>query len=140
MPRTIRTEIVIHAPATAVWAVLTDFASHARWDPFLTAIEGRATRGQRLAVRFSNGMTIHPTITELLPERVFEWFGKLLFGGLFDGRHRFELIAEGETTRFVQSESFSGVLVPLLKKTLAQTERNFVALNEALKQRVEQAA
>ena len=40
MPRSIRTEIVIQAPAEAVWAVLTDFPSHPAWDPFLTRIEG----------------------------------------------------------------------------------------------------
>jgi len=140
MPRSIRTEIVIQAPADAVWAVLTDFPSHPAWDPFLTHIEGSAAVGQRLAVRFHNGMTMRPTVTEVREGRVLEWFGKLLFGGLFDGRHRFELIPEGDTTRLVQSEQFSGMLVPLVKKVLADTEREFERLNLALKKRVEQPA
>ncbi len=71
---------------------------------------------------------------------MLEWFGKLLFGGLFDGRHRFELVPEGGSTRLVQSEQFSGMLVPLVKKLLAETEREFERLNLALKKRVEQAA
>ena len=95
--------------------------------------------GQRLAVRFHNGMTMRPTVTEVREGRVLEWFGKLLFGGLFDGRHRFELIPEGGSTRLVQSEQFSGMLVPLVKKLLADTEREFERLNLALKKRVEQA-
>jgi hypothetical protein len=140
MPRNIRTEVVIQAPAQAVWAVLTDFASHPAWDPFLTRIEGTAAVGQRLAVRFHNGTTFRPTVTQVEEGRVLEWFGKLLFGGLFDGRHRFELIAEGDATRLVQSEQFSGILVPLVKKVLADTERQFERLNLALKKRVEQAA
>ena len=139
MATSIRTEIRIEAPADAVWAVLTDFPSHPAWDPFLTAIEGHAAVGERLAVRFFNGMKMRPTVTEVKPGRVLEWFGKLLFGGLFDGRHRFELIPEGDATRLVQSERFSGMLVPLVKKVVADTERNFERLNVALKERVEQA-
>src|SRR3954447_14761835 len=139
MPRSIRTEIVIEAPIEAVWAVLTDFPSHSAWDPFLTRIEGSAALGERLAVRFHNGMTMRPTVTEVREGSVLEWFGKFLFGGLFDGRHRFELISEGASTRLVQSEQFSGMLVPLVKKLLADTERQFEQLNVALKKRVEQA-
>jgi hypothetical protein len=137
--RSIRTEIVIQAPAEAVWTALTDFPSHASWDPFLTRIEGSAAVGERLSVRFHNGMTMRPTITEVREGRVLEWFGKLLFGGLFDGRHRFELFPEDGSTRLVQSEQFSGMLVPLVKKLLADTERQFERLNVALKRRVEQA-
>ena len=140
MSRSIRSEVVIQAPAHTVWAVLTDFASHSAWDPFLTRIEGSAAVGQRLAVRFDNGMTMRPTVTMVEEGRVLEWFGKLLFGGLFDGRHRFELIPEGDSTRLVQSEQFSGMLVPLVKKVLADTERNFERLNLALKKRVEQTS
>jgi hypothetical protein len=139
MARSIRTEVVIQAPPHAVWAVLTDFASHPDWDPLLTRIEGKAAVGERLTVRFDNGMTFRPTVTEVEEGRVLEWFGQLLFGGLFDGRHRFELVAEGDATRLVHSERFSGMLVPLVKKVLADTERGFERLNLALKKRVERA-
>src|SRR5438105_4520664 len=139
MARHIRTDVLIQAPPDKVWEVLTDFSSHASWDPFLSGIEGKVALGERLAVHFRQGMTFRPVVTELRPGRVLEWLGKLFIGGLFDGRHRFELIPEGDATRFVQSEVFSGVLVPLLKKVLADTERNFAALNSALKQRAEEA-
>jgi hypothetical protein len=39
--------------------------------------------------------------------------------------------------RVVQSERFHGLLVPFTKSLLASTEKNFAALNEALKKRVE---
>jgi hypothetical protein len=139
MTRSIRSEILIDAPPDAIWAVLADFSSHQQWDPFLVAIAGDAAVGKRLTVRFANGLTFRPTVTELRTGRVLEWLGKLLFGGLFDGRHRFELFPEGRATRLVQSESFSGLLVPLLKKTLVETEGRFAALNAALKQRVERS-
>ncbi len=137
MSHSIRTEVVIEANPEAVWAVLTDFASHAEWDPFLVAVEGKPTLGSRLAVRFHNGTTFRPTVTEASEGRALEWLGKLFLSGLFDGRHRFELIPEQDRTRLIHSERFSGLLVPLLKRMLSDAERGFRAFNTALKQRVE---
>jgi len=133
----IRSEVVIDAPPAAVWDVLVDFAGHASWDPFLVKIDGVATVGSRLRVKFNNGMTLKPTLTEVAQGRELEWVGKLLVAGVFDARHRFELYPEGEKTRLVQSEQFSGLMLPLLKGTLRKTERDFRALNLALKARVE---
>jgi len=137
MTTTIRTEILINATPERVWQVLTDFPSHPQWDPFFASIEGPGTPGESLTVKFRQGMKMHPRVTMARRGEVFEWLGKLLFGGLFDGRHRFELQREGAQTRLVHSESFYGLLVPLLKKLLVDTECGFVAFNEAIKQRVE---
>lgn len=137
MSRHITTEIVIDAAPDAVWRVLADFARYAHWNPFLVQIEGRPASGQRLHVKFNNGLTMKPTLTEVQEGKVLEWLGRLWFGGVFDGRHRFELVPEGPRTRLLHSESFSGVLVPLFGRLLAQTEQNFAALNQALKRQVE---
>jgi hypothetical protein len=137
--RSIHTEIVIDATPRTVWNVLTDLAGHRSWDPFLVAIGGEPVVGSQLTVQFENGMTFRPHVTEVGEGRAFEWLGKLVFGWLFAGRHRFELVAEGNATRLIHSESFSGILVPLLGGMLRKTERGFVAFNEALKRRVEEA-
>jgi hypothetical protein len=65
----------------------------------------------------------------------FKWLGKLWFKGLFDGEHRFQLIDnQNGTTTFVQSEKFTGILIPLLTKMLDQkTLKGFIDMNEALK-------
>ncbi|MFZ4545382.1 MAG: hypothetical protein ACOYOA_15120 [Saprospiraceae bacterium] len=72
-------------------------------------------------------------------EKEFRWIGHLLFKGLFDGEHKFELIDNGNgTTTFRQSEKFNGILVPLFKKMLDINTRNgFMAMNEQLKNRAE---
>ncbi len=58
---------------------------------------------------------------------------------LFDGEHYFRLTAKADgTTRLEHGEYFSGLLVPLFKRRmLADTEANFRAFNEAIKQRCE---
>jgi len=62
-----------------------------------------------------------------------------LFPGLFDGEHKFELIDNNNgTTTFVQSEKFTGILVPLFRKMLDVNTRNgFSLMNEKLKELAE---
>ncbi len=137
MPHALHTEIVIHAPAETVWRILTDFPAHPAWDPFFVEIKGDLRLEARLSVSFKGGMTFTPVVTALEPGRVLEWLGRLYVRGLFDGRHRFELVPTAEGTRLVHTEAFSGLLVPLLRGMLKKTERDFVAFNEALKRRAE---
>jgi hypothetical protein len=136
--RTLQTEILIHAPAERVWRVLTDFAAHPAWDPFFASIAGELSTGARLRVQFrQNGMRMRPRVTEVLDGRVLEWLGSLGVRGLFDGRHRFELSAEGASTRLRHGERFSGILVPLFGRVLDKTAGGFEAFNEAIKARAE---
>jgi hypothetical protein len=134
----IQTEIFIEREPAAVWGALTDFPAHGEWNPFFSQVEGAPVVGSRLTVRFRRGMTFRPQVTEVREGGALEWLGTLLFGGLFSGRHRFELVPEGRGTRLRHSESFSGILVPFLKKMLSRTEADFAAFNQALKRRVEQ--
>ncbi|XRQ16225.1 SRPBCC domain-containing protein, partial [Actinomadura welshii] len=72
------------------------------------------------------------------PERRLAWLGRLFIPGIFDGAHSFELEAlTPGSTRFIQSERFSGVLVPLLRGLLRSTEAGFAAMNTALAARAE---
>jgi hypothetical protein len=59
--------------------------------------------------------------------------------GLFDGEHALRLTqVQGPSTRFEQTETFRGALVPLLGSIIASgARRGFEAMNAALKQRVE---
>ena len=84
-------------------------------------------------------MTFKPTVLAFEPNKEFRWIGHLLFPGLFDGEHIFELIGNADgTTTFIQREKFKGVLVPLFKKMLdVNTINGFNRMNTALKERVE---
>ena len=56
--------------------------------------------------------------------------------GLFDGEHELclEPTADGGT-RFVQRESFTGLLVPMMPRVLDDTATGFAAMNTALRDR-----
>lgn len=67
------------------------------------------------------------------------WLGHFVFSGLFDGKHKFQLIDHGNgTTTFIQSEQFKGILVPLFKTKLNRNTKNgFIAMNVKLKELAE---
>ncbi len=140
------TEITIDAPVDTVWSVLTDLASYGEWNPFVIEAGGDVQEGARLTLRIQpvggKASRFESTVSEVVPGRVFEWVGHLVTSRLFQGRHRFELhpTADGSATRFRQTEYFTGLLVPLVARTLNKgTLAGFVAMNEALRRRAEQA-
>ncbi|MEY2476288.1 MAG: hypothetical protein QOG87_1603 [Actinomycetota bacterium] len=143
MRKQLRTTVDIDAAPERVWAVLTDFARYPDWNPFVTSISGDLAEGSRLRVRLTppagRAMTFKPRVTAVEPGRTLEWLGHLAIRGIFDGRHRFELMPTATGTRLTHGESFSGVLVRAMARSLdSSTLAGFVAMNEALKTRVEQ--
>jgi hypothetical protein len=139
----IETQIEINAPAERVWSLLMDFPSYPRWNPFIRSIEGNPVVGQSLNVLIqplgSKAMRFRPTVLKVEPNREFRWKGKLLVPGLFDGEHYFKLEPKpGGGLVFRQGEVFSGLLVPLLRRSLdGATRQGFIAMNEALRQEAE---
>jgi hypothetical protein len=141
----LRTEIEIGAPAERVWQILTDFASYPEWNPFVRSINGEVKEGAQLEVYLqpsgARGMTFRPTVLKAEPSRQFSWLGHLFISGLFDGEHAFEIEQLEDRVRFVQRESFRGLLAPLLLRMLENdTRRGFEEMNAALKSRAEAAA
>ena len=136
------TSIEIAVPTTRVWSVLVDFPSYPRWNPFVRSIAGNALAGERLEVRFQppgkGGMTFRPVVLKAEEGRELRWKGKVLLPGLFDGEHYFVLEPAPMGTHFRHGDSFSGLLVPLFRKSLeGATRAGFLAMNEALKREAE---
>jgi hypothetical protein len=140
----LRREVEIDAPVRRVWDVLVDFDAYPDWNPFIRTIEGACEPGAQLTVRIeppgARGMTFKPTLLRVEPARELAWLGRVLVRGVFDGEHTFTIEQlEGGRSRLVQSERFTGLLVPVFAKTLQATEAGFDAMNAALKTRSEAA-
>lgn len=139
MKKELKTEILIEATPGKIWEILTAFDRYPEWNPFITSITGKPEVGKKIRAQIAppgaKGMTFKPTVLAFEKEKEFKWIGNLLFPGLFDGEHRFELIDNGNgTTTFIQAERFRGILVPLFKKMLdIHTLEGFRAMNQQLK-------
>lgn len=131
------------ASAERTWRILTDLASYPRWNPFIRRISGEPETEERLEVRLkppdSRGITLRPTVLNAEPNRELRWLSHLLVPGPFDGEHCLTIqpLAENRV-RFVQRETFRGLLVPLFARSLDNsTLRGFEEMNRALKERAE---
>lgn len=144
--KSIYTEIEINAPTNVVWKILTNFQSYPDWNPFIRSFDGIPETGRPFSVTIQptgkKPMTFKPVCLSLIPEEEFSWQGHLLFTGLFDGEHIFELKKlDQNRTLFVQRENFRGLLVPLLWRQLDKSTRSgFEQMNQQIKNRAESSA
>ncbi|MFN8283988.1 MAG: SRPBCC domain-containing protein [Chitinophagales bacterium] len=141
MKKEIHTEIIINSTPEKIWSVLTNFESYAKWNPFITTLTGNVLVGNTIQVKIvppeSKGMSFKPKVITFETNKEFSWLGTVLFSGLFDGLHKFELIDNGNgTTTFKQSEQFNGLLVGLFN--LDNTKKGFESMNNKLKEIAEQ--
>lgn len=138
----IETTAHLDARANEVWAVLTDFPAYIEWNPFITEISGLLAEDERLDATFlqPNGKTnrFKPRVLRVSPARQIRWLGKFGPGGLFDGEHYLVLEPQADgTTVLTHGERFTGVLVPLMKSLVSDTEQGFTSMNTALAARLE---
>lgn len=108
----------IAAPASRIWALLTNAADFPRWNSTVTSITGEIAKGNKLALRVPvSERTFSPKVTELEPESRMVWSDGV--APMFKGERTFTLTArEDGTTDFAMVEAFSGVMLPMIKGTL----------------------
>jgi hypothetical protein len=139
--RTIEHGIDIQAPVATVWQLLTDTDRYQDWNPFMPRLSGRLAPGERLTLTVRPGtrtMTFRPTVLAVDGGTLIRWRGRLGMPGLFDGEHELRLEPGPDgCTHFVQRESFTGLLVPLMPRVLEDTATGFAAMNVALRDRAE---
>lgn len=137
---TITTSIEINSTPSKVWEILSDFENYNQWNPFITSIKGNLIAGEKLNVRI-NTMQFKPQLLVVKPEQEIEWLGQLLIPKLFDGKHKFTITKRNNKVIFEQSETFTGLLVPVFKNKInTEIKSQFQAMNLALKQICEQRA
>ena len=143
MPKTeLRTEVEIAAPIAHVYRVLTDFRSYETWNPFLTALRGKLSVGEKLKLEMSlpEGKTylLEPRVTHVTENAELRWSGRFLFPALLEAEHLFLLSERApRLTRLVHGLNFSGFLLRFAGSSLTLSARGCVYMNQALKKRAE---
>ncbi|OFZ67284.1 MAG: hypothetical protein A3D92_18010 [Bacteroidetes bacterium RIFCSPHIGHO2_02_FULL_44_7] len=136
----ISTSILINAPREKVWAIFSDFKAYPNWNPFIRSITGDLAVNKKFKAEIGT-MKFSPTLKVFETNSELTWQGRLLFPGIFDGKHTF-LLLENELggTTFIQKEEFRGMLVPFLKKKLrTEIVAGFEDMNKKMKELVEQS-
>lgn len=140
----IETDTLIDSSPQTVWTVLTATDDYPLWNPEISRLQGPLREGN--VIEFVKGtgpdaMVFHPRILAVQPVRELRWKGYVWFPGLFDGEHSFILETAGNKTRFIQAETFTGILAgTLTQSVLRDTVTTMLAMNDALKKRAERAS
>ena len=143
--RTIRSAIEIRAPAETVWRILTDFSAYPDWNPHIRKVQGMPKVGARITIHSrppgGRAFVLRPVVIKWSPPTELRWRGTVVSRRLFSGEHGFrvEELSSGRV-RFHQDETFKGLFVPIYARMrLEHTREGFSEVNEALRQRAENA-
>ena len=137
---TCRVETNIRAKAERIWKVLTDAGNFPRWNSTVTSVEGRIQEGEKLKLRVpGTDRTFNPTVSGVVPGQRMIWTGG--FAPLFKGVRTFELKARDDSsTDFVMEERFSGLMLPLVRRSLPDFGPVFARYATDLKNEAERIA
>lgn len=133
-------EIRIAAPAPKLWALLTDAAAQKRWNSTLASITGPIALGKKLAIRVPGiDRTFRPRVTAFEPPYRMEWSdGTAPF---FRGVRTFTLTDRPDgRTEFAMVEVFSGLMLPLIQKSLPDFTAVFAQYADDLKTEAERTS
>ena len=112
LPRkSVHAELLINAPAAAVWAVIVDPTSYGEWNPIFKSVEGTFAKGARMAIsmRLEDGSftPVEAVVEEMVPnQKLHQRAG---FPGVLTADHQWLLEETPEGTRIIQHEEYRGV-------------------------------
>lgn len=132
---------VINASPEAVWAILTDGAKWTAWNPTIKKVVGVIEPGAKLKVftKLSPGRAFPVRVSELVPPGRMVWTGGMPLG-LFRGVRTYTLAPVAGGVEFAMREEFSGLLAPLITRSIPDLQPSFDAFAAALKARAEHPA
>lgn len=116
----------ISAPADRVWAILTDGPGYTTWDNGVVRVDGSITDGERIKVyaEIDPKRAFPVTVGDWDPPRGMSWTGGMPLG-LFKGQRRFTLTPDGPATGFHMREVFSGLMSPLIIRSMPDLQPSF---------------
>ncbi|MEZ4654531.1 MAG: SRPBCC domain-containing protein [Candidatus Eisenbacteria bacterium] len=128
----------IHATPETIWSLLTDTHRIPSWNSTVTSIAGEIAPGQKLALKVPTDpkRTFTPKVTKLVPHHEMEWSDG--FAPVFKGVRTYRLTPEGPgITVFTMTETFSGLMLPMIKGSLPDFAPVFETYSRDLKHAAE---
>jgi len=130
---------VIRATPDRIWSILTDAAQYPRWNPTVTQVDGRIAPGERvtLHVTVNPGRAFPVTVATMDAPRQMVWRGGMPLG-LFTGERVFTLAPQPNgTVEFAMRETYSGLLAPLIGRTIPDLQPAFDEFAASLRREAE---
>lgn len=129
----------IDAPAETVWELLADAERYTDWNPTIVSLHGKIAEGEeiRLVSTVNPKRAFKLTVAEVAPPRRMVWADGMPLG-LFKGVRTFRLDSgDGGRTEFSMEESYSGLLEPLISRSIPDMSESFEQFADGLKKAAE---
>jgi hypothetical protein len=133
------TSIIINAAPETIWAILTDASRWPEWNTTIDRIEGRIAAGEQVTVytKLNPGRAFPAKVSEFVPAQRMVWSGGMPLG-LFKGERTYTLTRRPDgSVEFVMREVFSGLMAPLITRSIPDLQPAFDEFAAALKRRAE---
>lgn len=108
----------VQAPASRLWALLTNAADFPRWNSTLISIEGKIAPGEHIQLKAKSApdRVFNLAISEFEPQKRMVWSdGNAMFAGV----RTFSLTLQTNgTTDFNMSEVYTGLMLPMIAGSL----------------------
>jgi hypothetical protein len=130
----------IAADQERVWALLADAGSWTEWNPTIISLEGTIAVGNKVKLV----STVNPkrafklAVTEMDEPRHMTWADGMPLG-LFKGVRKYTLTPTDAGTVFTMEEVYSGLLEPLISKSIPDMSQSFEDFADGLKRAAEAA-
>ncbi len=133
------TRTSIEATPETIWNLLTDASGYPHWNSTVTRVDGRIALGERLTVhvKAAPGRAFPVKVIAFDRPTRLVWSGGMPLG-LFKGERTYELRAgTSGAVEFAMHESYSGLLAPLVAKSIPDLQPAFDEFAACLKARAE---
>ena len=135
------TRTTIQATPDAIWRVLTDAPGYAGWNATVNRVDGRIALGEKVTVhaKVAPGRAFPVNVVAFEAPRRMVWSGGMPLG-LFKGERIFELSpTDSGGVEFTMREDYSGLLAPLITKSIPDLQPAFDEFAACLKARAERS-
>lgn len=130
----------INAKPDKIWALLTNAGDFPRWNSTVQSIEGRIAPGEtiKLKVKIAPERIFKLKVSEFAPNEMMVWQDGA--APMFKGVRRYTLTAKGDgSTDFTMSETFSGLMLPMIAGSLPDFSQSFEQYAADLKKEAERS-
>ena len=128
----------IEADQEKVWGLLTDATTWADWNPTVVSIEGPISQGQvvKLVSTLNPKRTFKLKVDQMTAPSHMVWSDGMPLG-LFKGERTYRVNSSGEGSEFTMTEEYTGLLAPLITKSIPDMTESFEQFADGLKQGAE---
>ena len=129
----------IAAGPQVIWDLLTNASAYPEWNPAVLGIEGEIREGKTIKLKsiVNPDRQFKLKVSDVQPPRHMVWSDGMPLG-LFRGARSFDVVPRGDgTSEFKMEEVYSGLMAPLITRSIPDMSDSFDKFADGLKEAAE---